>query len=180
MSARSEHQTLEPSCTEVLDQLEEIMRGQETGLRQLGERLAEKRSAIAAADLEAITRLCNESHAISRSLAQLETCRLTLVGQLTEHVNPEARAPLTVSEMSTMVTADRGTRLRTLASALRQELDRVTAISAVVREAAESLTSHLAGLVQGLVAALSQSGVYSRRGGVASGHPDRRAIDVKT
>lgn len=180
MSARNNAPMLEPECAAILDQLEEVMRGQIAGFEQLGERLTAKRQAIAAADLEAIARLCNDAHHISRSLAQLETCRLTLVGQLTEHVNPRAATPLTVSEMTTMVTTERGTRLRSLADALRHDLGRVRDISGVVRDAAESLAEHMAGLVQSLVAALSKTGVYCRRGEVATAQQERHAIDLKT
>jgi hypothetical protein len=52
--------------------------------------------------------------------------------------------------------------------------------SGVVRRAAESLSCHMAGILQVVYAAFSRAGVYSHRGRIDAGTQGRHAIDLKS
>lgn len=160
--------------------LERMLRAQLEGHERLGHCLARKREAIRTADIEAITAVCREEQVIVERLAEVEKQRLQLIGVFTQEMAPRAARPLTVREIAAGIEPERGGPLLELADTLKKTVSAVRGESAIVREAAEALGRHMAGLMQTVRTALAGAGTYGRGGRLAAGTPVRSGLDVKT
>ncbi|MHC4414921.1 MAG: flagellar protein FlgN [Planctomycetota bacterium] len=163
---------------EHLGWLERTLREQLDGHRQLLGCIGRKREAVRTADMESIAAICQQEHAIAHRLTELEKIRLELVGSLTEVLHPEARSPLTVSQIGAVLEEPDRTRLSALAGQLRSLVQEARHASSVVRSAAEALARHMAGISQTVQSALSRTQVYSQRGRITSGTQCRFQVDV--
>jgi hypothetical protein len=160
--------------------LEQILRSQLDGHKQLLACIERGREAVREADMEAIKRICTEENAIAQQLAELEKGRLVVVGRMTEAIHPQAAAPLSVSQITEVIDEPAGRRLSAVAGQLRATVEDVRKASAVVRGAAEALGRHMAGLMQTVHSALTRAQVYSHRGRLATGAQSQFCIDVTT
>jgi len=148
--------------------------------RQLLSCIQRKREAIRTADVNAITDLCQQENVIIQRLGDVEKQRLTLIGQMTERLAPHAAVPLTLPQIAEAVDDGRGQALLGLAEDLRCAIDEVRHESSIVNLAAQSLSRHMAGIMQTINGALSRLGVYERRGRVAVGTQTEFRVDIKS
>ncbi len=140
--------------------------------------LERKRGAIAAADIEAVTRICGEEHTIVQRLAELEKNRLGTVGRITAALAPDAAQPMTVTAIAEAIDEPGRSSLLVLAEQLRATVAEVRQASTVVREAAEALNRHLTGIRQTVQSALSRARVYGQGGRLTAGAPMQFSVDV--
>jgi hypothetical protein len=158
--------------------LERILRRQLEDHERMLACLQRNREAVRRADMEAIRFVCQEQNSIAQQMAEVEKSRLTVVGRLTEILQPQASAPLSVSQIAEAVGEPAGHRLTGLAGQLRVAVGEVRRTSSVVRTAADALARHMSGLMQTVQSALSRARVYSHRGRLATGAQSRFSIDL--
>ena len=160
--------------------LERVLEAQLRGHEQLLEQVRRNREAVRRADMKAIREICGQQNAVGQSLTELEKERLALVGCLTRQLAPEAKHPLTVTEITTRLEPGAAERLQARADALRPLVERVRDESSVVRQAAEALARHMTGIVQVVHSVLSRTQVYGRKGQITDGAPCRVCVDVRS
>ena len=164
----------------MVEALEKILLVQLEGHQRLLQCIERKREAIRHADINAISEICNQEHAILRRISDFEKHRLELIGRITQSLAPNASAPLTVSEIALQASEPQRSALQTAAAQLRDALEAVRRESAVVRAAAESLSRHMSGILQTVHAALSRARVYGSRGRITLGAQVQSLVDVKS
>lgn len=164
----------------LLSDLEEVLLAQLGVHRELAAVFEGTRHAIGVADMERVSALCEQEHAVAQRLGELEKRRLSLVGGLTAALSPAAAAPLSLVEIAGSAREPVAGRLRDLAAQLRASVQEVRRASSVVRRAAESLAGHVMGVLQVVYAAFSRAGVYSQKGRIDAGAQGRHAIDLKS
>lgn len=162
------------------DAIELLLRGQLAVYQQLLQCIDRKRQAIRTADLDAITTICGEENSHIQGLAELERRRLELIGRLTQAVTPGAKKPLTINELTNHLAEPQRARTAAIAAQLREALGEVRSRSAVVRQAAETLSRHMSGIVQTVHSALSRARVYGQRGRISPGASIPSMVDLKS
>ncbi|MFB3138393.1 MAG: flagellin [Phycisphaerales bacterium] len=100
MASTSPAQSPATQMNEHVARLERIMRDQLQGQQLLLECIHRKREAVRTADLDSIASICQREHTIVQRLAEMEKARLELIGKLTEALDSQAKAPLTVSRIA--------------------------------------------------------------------------------
>jgi cell fate (sporulation/competence/biofilm development) regulator YlbF (YheA/YmcA/DUF963 family) len=161
-------------ATRLVRVLDDLLAGQ----RKLAVLLEQKREAIRTADLDAIVRLCEAENELAQRLGDSEKTRLHLVGQITEHLAPDAAQPLTITQIAEAVDDPIAQQLSETGRALREQVQQVRRQSHVLRSAAETLAKHMAGIAQTVRSALTSAQVYSRGGSLDTGAPLQCAIDI--
>ena len=143
--------------------------------------LEQKREAVRVADVDAITRLCEEEMVIVQRLTALEQTRAGLITRASVALRPNTVESLTLSEIADALDAGKpgaGETLRVLTDALRHAADKIKRDSTVVANAARSLIRHVAGVMQVVNGALSRGRLYERRGRIAMGSQTEFSVDV--
>ncbi|MDZ4755303.1 MAG: flagellar protein FlgN [Phycisphaerae bacterium] len=160
--------------------IEEILVQQEAAYRILRQLVGKRREAIRTADLATLkTTLDHERKTVAR-LSELDRKRteiaVLLARRLGFAVTPQ-KAPPPVSELAAK--APNGVRERVLAIAarLRDEIAALRHESGIVRNAAEALAQHVAGILQTVTSAFASTKTYGRAGRVATASPIR-SIDL--
>jgi hypothetical protein len=175
---RSDEAAPVPMPDNELIMLERILVRQLDGHKRMLGCIERNREAVRHADMDTIKRVCQEQNRLAQQLAELEKSRLTVVGRLTESLQPQAAAPLSLVQIAEAAGAPAGDRLTALAAQLRAAVQEVRQASTVVRTAADALARHMSGLMQTVHSALTRARVYSRRGRLATGTQSRFSIDV--
>jgi len=134
----------------------------------------EHRAAIARADTGAIASCVERQAAILERSRASEQRRRTLV----ETWAPRERG-ITLTDLASRVEEPARTRLLALGGQVRTLVERLARENRIVRAATESLMAHMDGLVRQVARRLSQSGTYSRRGGIDAGTPLVAGIDLR-
>ncbi len=164
----------------LLVDLEDVLAAQLSAYREFAGIIEGTRDAIRLADMNRVSACCECEHEAAQRLGELEKRRLALIGGITGAIAPAAAAPLSLSEIAGGVPEPSAGRLRELAGQLRDCVGDLRRRSAVVRKAAESLSCHMAGILQVVYAAFSRAGVYSQKGRLDAGAQGRHAIDLKS
>lgn len=157
-----------------------ILATQQASHHALRELIRRKREAIRTADIDAITKLCEQERALVQRIGDVESQRLALVGQITEQLAPGSSQPRTLREIADAAGEPLGAQLVAQADALRSEIEAVGRESSVVTAAAAALSRHMSGLMQTVQSALSRVGVYERRGRIAVASQMDFCVDVKS
>lgn len=139
-----------------------------------------KKECIRQAQIDSVAEICEEENEIVQKLGELEKTRLTLIGELTESLRPEASVPLTLIEIVGMAEDEQAGRLISLRDELRERVKQVRRESSVVRIAADKLNRHMIGILQSVRSALSGAGVYEQKGQVALGAQLEFSVDVRS
>ncbi len=158
--------------------LEQILRRQLEAQHELLGCVGNARAALRGADMESLHSACEQEHAVTHRLTELEKERLELVGRLTEKLAPEAVRPLTMSRITEAFEEPARGRLSRLGGELKAAVREVRDASSVVRTAADELARHMAGIFQAAQSALSRARVYSARGRITAGAQDQYCLDV--
>ncbi len=140
-----------------------------------------KAQAIRYARIESVTELVKQEQAIVQRMNEIERHRLALARKMTRMIDPDASEALPLSEIAKAVENEvMCKRVLDLADTLRTLVDHVRRQSSILRNAAESLAKHMAGVMQTMQSALSRAGVYGQRGHVAVGTQLEFNIDIKS
>ncbi len=160
--------------------LEENLRRQLDAHRQLLECIQRNREAIGRADMQQIRSVCDQENTVAQQLGELEKVRLVLVGRVTEHLEPDAGQPVSMSRIAEALDEPAAGRFEALAAQLRAMIQEVRQASAVVRTAADALARHMGGLLQTVHSALGRAKVYGRRGMLVTGEQNQFCLDIKS
>ncbi len=160
--------------------LEETMRRQLEAHKLLLACVERNREAVRQADMQQIRSICEEQNTVAQGLAELEKVRLTLVGRLTERLEPDAQHPLSLSRIGVELDEPARERFETLAAQLKHAVENVRKASSIVRMAADTLARHMSGLMQSVQSALGRATVYGRRGRIETGQQNQFCLDVRS
>ena len=160
--------------------LEENLRCQLLAHRQLLACIERNREAIRRADMQQIRSICEQENTVAQNLAELEKVRLVLVGRVTEHLEPDAGQPVSMSRIAEALDGPAAGRFEALAAQLRAMIEEVRKASAVVRTATDALARHMSGLLQTVHSALGRAKVYGRRGMLVMGEQNQFCVDIKS
>ncbi len=174
------HENQTSGISDRMQQLEKILNELLKLHDQLARCIERKKDAIRQAQIETITRICEQENVIAQEVAELEKTRLTLVGELTATLRPDASVPMTMLEIAAEADDAQGARLTARRDELRASVKQVRRASSVVRMASEKLNSHMIGVLQTVRSALSGAGVYERKGQVALGAQLEFSVDVRS
>jgi hypothetical protein len=141
--------------------------------------LDEKREAIRTADVQALEASTLLEGALLRRLKDLEGKRRTLVGGMSQSIAPGGEA-LSLHDLVAHAESTTRERLTEVADDMRTTAAAVRHQSAVLRQASESLSRHLSGILQTMRSALSRAGVYGNRGAVAYSAPLDASLDLQS
>ena len=144
--------------------LEETLRRQLEAHKQLLACVERNREAVRQADMQQIRSVCEEQNTVAQGLAELEKVRLTLVGRLTERLEPDAQQPVSLGRIAAELDEPAGGRFQALAAQLKQTVEEVRKASAVVRTAADALARHMSGRMQTVQSVLARAPGAGARG----------------
>ena len=160
--------------------LEETLRRQLEAHKLLLACVERNREAIRQADMQQIRSICEEQNTIAQGLAELEKVRLTLVGRLTERLEPDAQQPVSLGRIAAELDESASGRFEALAAQLKHAVEEVRKASAIVRTAADALARHMSGLMQTVQSALGRATVYGRRGRIETGQQNQFCLDIRS
>lgn len=149
-----------------LDQLEHLMR-QLTGEHdRLLDRIRRKQQAVRGGEPGLIEQCCKAENELVQRIAEIEKRRQNAVGEITGHIAPDQREPLTLSRIAESVEEPRRGRLLMLRRELREAVEAVRRENDVARRATEGLLAHVQGVMQQVTHALTSAGTYGSNGTV--------------
>jgi len=125
-----------------------------------------KRVALSRADREALAGYIHQEHEQVHLLTELEKRRLLLIGDITLILNPQAEAPLKLTELAEYLPEPMRSRLLLQRQELREKVQAVREASRVSQRATETLLQHMQGLMQAVGQVVSGVSTYGSRGAV--------------
>ena len=170
--ARTPAQTKPANPQPALDELDAVLRGLVGEHEQLLLFAAEHRRAIATADVSALHSCIGRQNTVVQRIADLERRRQAA----TASHSPSQ----TISNLAASAPEPARTRLLTLSATLRDLINRLHKEHRVMRDAAESLSSHMEGLMRQVCRKLSHAGTYARSGAVDARVQVVSALDLKS
>lgn len=178
---RPGHRAAPAPSSASLDALEAVLQSLVAEHRTLLEMAAEHRRALREADAPAIKRVLEAQGGVFQRIAMLEMQRRTLVGGMTGNAQQAmgAGGP-TVSTLTTRASEPQRSRLASVAKALREILDALQAEHRALRDAAETLSAHMEGLMRQVYRSLSHAGTYARSGAVDTSVQVVSTLDLKS
>jgi hypothetical protein len=155
-----------------------ILERSRDGYAQLVAQIRARREAIRRADFARFAQLgANESRVVAE-LADLDRARLAESRALAARL---ALAPeSTLGAISARLGAAEQARMDLLRSELRTLVEAARSESSVVKQAAERLSAHMAGILQTVHSALAHANVYSRGGRIAVGANVLSSLDLRS
>jgi hypothetical protein len=171
-----------PSLAQQADMMERLLRAQLEGWRRVVTATESQREAVLAADGAALERIALEQQQVARTLSTLDLQRERLANGMQKVIAPKSAAmlPLTNILRAAAVDDEQRERLASIAGELRTTIETAKRRSSIVRDAAETLSKHIAGIQQTVHSALSRARVYGRRGKLALGSATPAAVDIKS
>jgi len=143
---------------------------------------AAQRSAISRADARSLADVLSAQMAVAQRVVELEQQRqgaVVLLGKASPTTGAMG-AKTTIAQLVRAVADPARSRLLALAERLRELLNRLHTEHMAVRAAAESLSSHMEGLMRQVCRKLSHAGTYARSGAIDSGCAVVTALDVRS
>ena len=131
---------------------------------ELLELLKRKRDILRASDTQAMIGLCTLEHEKVQKIAELEKQRLNLVADLTLAVDPQAKQPLSMSQLADELGEPVRGRLLVMRHQLLEQMKAVHEETGIVRRATEALAKHMHGIVQTIGALSAGVSTYGSRG----------------
>lgn len=164
------------------EELDLSLRGLITAHEELLRLAAAHRSAISRADVRALTDIMNAQAAVVQRVSELEQQRQAAVAVLAKATaaGSGGTPKPTVSQLVRTLSDPMRSRLVALADRLREILNRLHAEQMALREAAETLSGHMEGLMRQVCRKLSHAGTYARSGVVDTSAPVVTALDVRS
>jgi hypothetical protein len=145
---------------------------------ELLELVRARREAVRVADLARFTRLADGESRILARLHELDRVRVAearaLAGRL--GLAPDA----TLADIAARLPEPLRARVDLARSQLKETLETARRESSVLRQAAERLSAHMAGILQTVHSALAHANVYSRGGRIAVGANVMSSLDIRS
>lgn len=164
----------------LVSELEAVLRGMVVQYEVLSSLSARRLDAMRHAktrDLSAV--IAEESQAIQR-VAELEKRRLPVVAHLAVKLGAPAKGEVSVSWIAERLTGSAGERIAGLAARLRELMSGVVKQNETGRRTAETLASHMDGLLRQVAGLLNHARTYGPSGLVSAGARVVSAIDVRS
>lgn len=144
----------------------------------------EHQRAIATADIGGLTHCLTAQGEVIQRVATLERLRQVLVARITAASSAaqplgSGRAP-TITMLAQRAPAPIRDRLTAVALALRELLNTLHREHLAMRQAAETLSSHMEGLMRQVCRRLSHAGTYARGGGFDASVQVVSTLDVRS
>lgn len=160
-----------------LNELERVL----IELRDIHERMVliakAHRAAISRADLPAISAIVNQHNDLAQVVAQIERRRATIVAAL---LGTKNAGDVRMSQVIAASPQASRERLSAITASLRDVLTRLHAEQQAIRAAAQTLATHMEGVMRQVYRAVSHAGTYVRSGRVDTGVQVLSAIDVRS
>lgn len=178
------------ALTAAADQLDQTLRELLAAHEELLTLAAAHRSAISRADVRALADVLAAQGAVTERIVELERQRQAAVAGMIRHAGltgptsgftqgPGA-ARTTLSQLVRAISDPARSRLLAVADRLREVLNRLHAEHMALREAAESLSDHMEGLMRQVCRKLSHAGTYARSGVIDTSAPVVTALDIRS
>lgn len=173
--------TPEDLLTPHVDRLESLLRDEEALHDELSALLSRKREAIRTADGRALDEALRLEGACLLKIGECEAKRAEIthaIGSVIVPLSADGSGQLTLREIARHLSSDRSARLVETADRIRRKVEAIRREGSVIRAAAESLGSHIAGVLGVVRSALSNSRIYERRGRLVAGAQVMSTVDV--
>lgn len=175
------------ASTQCLEQLTGVMSGLLAEHERMLALTVEHRRAISEADMGALRACLTQQGEVAGAIAALEKQRLALVGTITGQRGTITGVPAHPNAPRTTITQLAGrapepvrSRLLGVTDALRELLNTLHREHLALRTAAETLSSHMEGVMRQVCRTLSHAGTYARSGSVDASVQVVSALDVRT
>lgn len=156
----------------------EILARTEAAYRRILAGIHARRAALRAADFVRFAALGKDESRLAAEIAELDRARLAESRQLATRLALAPEAPL--ADIAARLGDTDRARLDAARAALRELILAVRRESSVVRQAAERLSAHMAGILQSVHSALAHANVYSRGGRIAVGANVLSSLDIRS
>jgi hypothetical protein len=147
-----------------LAQLEAVLHDQIAAHQRLLALLERKIAAMRCADHAAVAECCRQENREVQQVGEWEKRRLLLMAELTRALDPAAPEPLRLGDLAERLSEPARGRLLVLRTRLRERMEAVRRESAVAHRAAETLLTHMHGLMKTIGSVMTGIGVYGRGG----------------
>jgi len=170
--------TTAPIATGTPDRLVNILERSGTLYAQLMTHAKARRAALRAGDFVGFSRLDEPEKRVVAQIADLDQQRLAEARALAVKLGLAADASLV--EIAERLPPSTGGRILVLREELRVLILDVRRETSVVRQAAERLSAHIAGIVQSVHAALAHANIYSSAGQIATSGGTISSLDIRS
>lgn len=172
-----------------VERLDSALRGLLTEHEELLRIAAVHRAAISSADVRTMSDCLNAQHAAAERIGELERQRQRAVldlasasgGSVASGVAPSpSPVRTTMAQLTRTLAEPLRARLLAVSERLRDVLNRLQVEHNAIRAAAESLSSHMEGLMRQVCRRLSHAGTYARTGSVEASVSVVTTLDVRS
>lgn len=157
--------------------LETVIRAQVELYAELIEAIGVKREAIRTARLDDVPSIADHESNIIERLRELDEQRTAEAKGLRSRLGIEDNS---IGAFAAALPKEEGDRLLSLAAVLRESIDNAKRESSIVRAAGETLSMHMAGVMQSVRGVLATAGVYGRQGSLRTGVATASGLDVSS
>jgi hypothetical protein len=126
--------------------------------------IRDKRQALTQARPHVVAELCARQNQHLQKIGAIEKRRQTLVGQLTEVLNPAAAEPLRLRDIAEQAPQAQRERLIDLHARLRNTMRQIAHEAAVTQKATSGLLNHIQGMMGMISQSFASLGTYGRKG----------------
>lgn len=140
---------------------------------------AQHKAAIAAADVPAMQAVITQQAEAVRKVAELEKTREALITAM-GFATPKNARPATLTMIASTLAEPARSRLSGAAHTLRSLIERLAHEQKTVQTAAESVATHLDGIMSQIAQRLSSAGTYARGGNMHRHTPLASSIDIRS
>lgn len=167
-----------PAATGSVDRLISILEQSGSHYKQLLAHAKSRRAALRAGDFGGFSKLDEPERRVVAQIAELDRQRLAEARAIATAAGLSPDASLV--EIAEKLPSAKGGRVLLLREELRALILEVRRETSVVRQAAERLSAHIAGIVQSVHAVLTHANVYSSAGQIATGGGMISSLDIRS
>jgi hypothetical protein len=161
-------------------ELETLLRELITEYERLNELAGKRQDAMRHADTRTLGEMIGAENLSVQRVADLERRRLPLVGEMAKRLAAPPKTEVTITWLAQRLSGAAGDRLAGLASRLRGLIQALLRTNEASKKTAETLATHMDGLMRQVAASLNHARTYSASGMVTAGPRVVTAIDVKS
>lgn len=172
--------TQQPTQTDQLAQLEQLMRRLIEVHEKLDEIGTQRDAAMRQADLGTLASCIERESALVAEVAEAEKQRVEVVRALAERMGSSSGSATTMSWIAERAAEPQRQQLLELAARLRELIVSVRKRSESSKLAAEMLANHMTGLVRQVHARLAHTRTYGKRGLMQQGSSVVSMLDVRS
>lgn len=127
-----------------------------------------KKQALRSAKVKIIQECCQEENLLIQKISAIEKRRLHVVGRITGFLTPDAKVPLSLTDIATSLSEPEKDRLILQQQRLIGLVENVKLENSIVQSATQALLGHVQGVIQMIGQAFDSVGTYGNKGKVVS------------